>query len=72
MDREQAAAGGEVHVPADFENSGKQAGGDVAQLYIHQQAGSASRPVREGKGFQRVTLTRGETKPSTSLPAKTS
>jgi beta-glucosidase len=34
----------------------------VAQLYIHQKAGSASRPVRELKGFQRVTLAKGEKK----------
>jgi len=29
---------------------------DVVQLYLHQRFGSASRPVRELKGFQRVTL----------------
>ena len=34
----------------------------MVQLYIHQQAGSASRPVRELKGFERVTLAPGETK----------
>jgi beta-glucosidase len=31
----------------------------VAQLYIHQRAGSASRPVRQLKGFQRVGLAAG-------------
>ena len=31
---------------------------EVVQLYIHQRHGSASRPVRELKGFQRVTLAR--------------
>ncbi|MCK7474011.1 MAG: fibronectin type III-like domain-contianing protein [Rhodopseudomonas palustris] len=30
------------------------------QLYIHQRYGSAARPVRELKGFQRVTLEPGE------------
>jgi len=30
------------------------------QLYTHQRAGSASRPVRELKGFRRVTLKAGE------------
>jgi beta-glucosidase len=32
----------------------------VAQLYIHQQSGSASRPVRQLKGFERITLAPGE------------
>jgi len=32
----------------------------VVQLYIHQRAGSAARPVRELKGFKRVTLAAGE------------
>jgi beta-glucosidase len=31
----------------------------VVQLYIHQRAGSASRPVRQLKGFERVTLEPG-------------
>jgi beta-glucosidase len=34
----------------------------VVQLYIHQRAGNASRPVRLLKGFERVTLTPGEKK----------
>jgi len=34
-------------------------GDAVAQLYIHQRAGSASRPVRQLKGFQRVSLAAG-------------
>ena len=31
----------------------------MVQLYIHQRAGSASRPVRQLKGFERVTLAPG-------------
>ena len=38
------------------------AGGEVVQLYIHQKAGSDSRPLRELKGFERVTLNPGEKK----------
>ena len=37
-------------------------GDEVVQLYIHQRAGSDSRPMRELKGFERVTLNPGETK----------
>ncbi len=41
-------------------NVGERAADEVAQLYIHQRHGSASRPVRELKGFQRITLAAGE------------
>ncbi|MET0363086.1 MAG: beta-glucosidase BglX [Sphingobium sp.] len=49
-----------VKVSVDLTNSGKRTGDEVAQLYIHQRSGSASRPIRELKGFQRVTLKPGE------------
>ncbi len=45
-----------------MKNTGSRAADEVVQLYIHQQSGSASRPIRELKGFERVTLTPGETK----------
>jgi len=35
---------------------------DVVQLYLHQRFGSASRPVRELKAFQRVTLAARESR----------
>jgi len=46
-------------VSVDVTNTGSRAGDTVVQLYIHQRAGSASRPVRELKGFQRITLAAG-------------
>jgi beta-glucosidase len=57
----QAAAkvGSSLDVSVDVTNTGSRAGDAVVQLYIHQQAGSASRPVRQLKGFQRVTLQAG-------------
>ena len=45
----------------DVTNTSQIAGDAVAQIYIHQRAGSASRPVRQLKGFRRVTLKPGET-----------
>jgi beta-glucosidase len=57
-----AKLGQTVEVSVDVENTGGRAGEEVAQLYIHQQAGSASRPVRELKGFERVALAQGEKK----------
>jgi beta-glucosidase len=43
-------------------NTGERAGDEVAQLYIRQRHGSASRPVRELKGFRRVSLAAGESR----------
>ena len=54
-----ARAGGSIDVTVDVTNTGKRAGDAVVQLYIHQRAGSASRPVRQLKGFERVELDPG-------------
>ncbi|MGB8646348.1 MAG: beta-glucosidase BglX [Anaerolineae bacterium] len=51
-----------LSVAVDVTNTGHRSGDEVAQLYIHQRAGSASRPVRELKGFRRITLAPGETR----------
>lgn len=58
----QVRVGQPLQVSVDVQNTGSRAGDEVVQLYIHQQAGSASRPVRELKGFQRVSLAPGEKK----------
>ena len=50
-----------TEVQVDVTNTSTVAGDAVAQIYIHQQAGSASRPVRQLKGFRRITLRPGET-----------
>ena len=49
-------------VTADVTNTGRREGDEVVQLYIHQKAGSDSRPMREMKGFERIALKPGETK----------
>jgi beta-glucosidase len=56
------AAGGTVVVSVDVTNTADRAADEVVQLYLHQRHGSASRPVRELKGFQRVTLQPGESR----------
>ncbi len=53
------AVGGIIDVTADVTNTGQREGTAVAQVYIHQRSGSASRPVRQLKGFERVTLAPG-------------
>jgi beta-glucosidase len=53
-------SGASTTVHVDVTNTGSIAGDAVAQIYIHQQAGAASRPVRQLKGFKRITLAPGE------------
>jgi beta-glucosidase len=54
-----ANVGGTIDVAAEVTNTGTRDGDAVVQLYMHQRAGSASRPVRQLKGFQRITLSVG-------------
>jgi beta-glucosidase len=53
---------GEVTVSVDIRNTGARAGEDVVQLYIRDEVSSVTRPVKELKGFQRVSLKPGEQK----------
>jgi beta-glucosidase len=53
-------SGAPVEVSVEVANNGGRAGSEVVQLYIHQRAGIASRPVRELKGFEKVRLAPGE------------
>lgn len=51
-----------TEVRVDVTNTSSIAGDAVAQVYIHQRYGSASRPVRQLKGFERISLKPGETR----------
>jgi beta-glucosidase len=62
VDRASVKAGEPVTVSFDLTNTGKRAGDEVAQLYIHQRVGTSSRPVRELKKFERLALAPGETR----------
>ncbi len=54
------AHGRTATVRVTVQNTGKRAGDEVAQLYIRPLASAVARPVRELKGFARVTLQPGE------------
>jgi len=60
VSKPEIKVGENTEVLVDVENTGRRAGEEVAQLYIHQRYGSASRPVRELKGFERITLAAGQ------------
>jgi beta-glucosidase len=59
LSQTEAKVGTTLDVAVDVANTGNRAGDTVVQLYIHQRAGSASRPVRQLKGFQKVALEPG-------------
>jgi beta-glucosidase len=51
-----------VEVTVTIRNSGQRAGDEVAQLYLRDLLSSTTRPVKELKGFQRLTLQPGESR----------
>ncbi len=53
---------GSVKVSVDVKNTGNLAGKEVVQLYVSDKNGTAGRPVKELKGFSKVSLAPGETK----------
>jgi len=63
-------ADGTLTVSIDVKNTGKRAGDEVAQLYVHEVKPVVKRPAKELRGFQRVPLQPGEKRTLTfSLPA---
>lgn len=59
LNQTEVKVGSTLDASVDVANTGSRSGDAVVQLYIHQRAGSASRPVRQLKGFQKVTLAAG-------------
>jgi beta-glucosidase len=54
------ARDGTLQVSAEVANTGKREATEVVQLYVHDRVAPTSRPARELKGFQRVSLAAGE------------
>ncbi|MBQ2111640.1 MAG: glycoside hydrolase family 3 C-terminal domain-containing protein [Bacteroidales bacterium] len=53
---------GTIRVNFELKNTGRYEATEVAQLYVQDKVGSVVRPVKELKGFQRVTLAPGESR----------
>ncbi|HME00183.1 MAG TPA: glycoside hydrolase family 3 N-terminal domain-containing protein [Terriglobia bacterium] len=51
-----------LRVSAEVKNTGDRGGDETVQFYIREQGTSVARPVRELKGFQRISLGAGESK----------
>ncbi|NLI77722.1 MAG: glycosyl hydrolase [Candidatus Riflebacteria bacterium] len=56
-------AGKPVTVTVNVRNTGKRTGEEVVQCYLRDVAASVTRPVRELKGFRRIRLEPGESRP---------
>lgn len=56
------ATDGSITASVEITNTGRRAGEEVAELYIHDLAPKIDKPVLELKGFSKVALQPGETK----------
>ncbi|MBV9851266.1 MAG: glycoside hydrolase family 3 C-terminal domain-containing protein [Armatimonadetes bacterium] len=56
------APDGTVTASVDVTNTGRRAGAEVVELYVHDPNPKIDKPVRELKGFQKVALRPGQTK----------
>ncbi|MEL1245931.1 beta-glucosidase BglX [Flavobacterium sp. DGU11] len=54
--------GGKIKVSVDVANTGNYDGEEVVQLYVKDEFGSVTRPVKELKGFRKLILKKGEKK----------
>ena len=50
-----------VYASVKIQNTGKMKGDEIAQLYIRDNVSSLTRPIKELKGFKRITLEPGAT-----------
>ena len=58
----EMSADGTITVSVPVTNTGKAEGKEIVQLYIQDEKSSLPRPLKELKGFKKITLAPGETK----------
>jgi beta-glucosidase len=62
LDAAKVAAGKSVKAEVTVTNTGKVAGKEVVRMYLQDVVGSTTRPLRELKGFEKISLEPGESK----------
>ncbi|MEA5079865.1 MAG: glycoside hydrolase family 3 N-terminal domain-containing protein [Anaerolineaceae bacterium] len=62
IEKPEVGAGETIKISCEVRNAGKVAGDEVVQLYLQDEIGSLPRPVKELKGFVRLSLQPGEQK----------
>jgi beta-glucosidase len=60
LEDEVIGTNGSTSVRVEVTNTGRRAGSEVVQMYIRDRVSSVTRPVKELKGFRKVTLEPGE------------
>jgi len=71
MDKNSFSVNDSIRFSLEVQNTGKLAGEEVVQIYVHDKVATITRPVRELKAFKNVFLEPGETqKISFSLPTE--
>ncbi|MBO1320475.1 beta-glucosidase BglX [Acanthopleuribacter pedis] len=61
LSNKEIAFDGTLTVSTTVTNTGKRAGSEVVQLYVRDLVGTRTRPVKELKGFQKISLAAGAT-----------
>ncbi|WP_323028112.1 beta-glucosidase BglX [Gelidibacter japonicus] len=62
LDQTEMAADGEIKVSVTVKNTGNVDGKEVVQMYIRDLVGSLVRPIKELKGFEKISLKAGDSK----------
>jgi beta-glucosidase len=62
LEKNKIKKDGSTKVKVDITNTGKREGDEIVQMYIRDKVSSVTRPVKELKGFKRVSLKPGDTK----------
>jgi beta-glucosidase len=70
-DKKQMSAGDQITFSVKLKNTGNREGSEVVQLYISDLKSSLVRPIKELKGFEKVSLKAGEEKTVTFTVDKT-
>ena len=66
---DSVSAAGDVVVSVDVGNTGTRAGDEVVQMYVKRANSSVERPIKELRGFERISLRPNETR-TVRLPLK--
>ncbi|MBS2099732.1 beta-glucosidase BglX [Carboxylicivirga linearis] len=62
LNKSEFTKGGSIKASVEVTNTGKFDGEEIVQLYIQDIVASVTRPVKELKGFEKITLKKGESK----------
>ena len=60
LDKSVAGTNDSIHLTCTLKNTGNYDAEEVVQLYLYDELSTFAKPVKELKGFQRITLKKGE------------